>query len=114
METTDNAETRRDLAATVAARRELGGELDDELIGAFLDRMQTQIDQRVQEQVEARMGKISRRAARKHSEGIEGVMALAIPLLVVAGIFGHLAGIIAVTAGIVVIALLMFVQDNFI
>ena len=42
---------REDVAAALAARRELGKELEPEVIEAFLDRIATQIDRRVDERL---------------------------------------------------------------
>ncbi|HZU14459.1 MAG TPA: hypothetical protein VFB58_16585 [Chloroflexota bacterium] len=119
METSNKAELQKDLQAAVAARRELGPEMDDELIGAFLDRMQREVDRRVSEQVEQQVGNLSRRhvkrlAKGRKDDGIEGIIALAIPLMVIAGIFGHMNGIYAVVVGMVVIVLLRMVQETII
>jgi hypothetical protein len=95
-------ETRRELEATVAARRELGREHEDELIDAFLAR----IDQRLVQQGAEREKALKRR--RDHQkEMILGAMGISIPLLAIAAIFGGLAGIIVVCAALAVIAVVV-------
>jgi hypothetical protein len=90
--------TRNELEATVAARRELGPAHDEELIAGFLDRIEKEIDKRVDERVGAR-----RRARRDPTTVHPGNLGVAIPLVVVAGIFGGAWGIAAVAAALVII-----------
>lgn len=93
------SQTRHELEATIAARRELGPAHDAELIAGFLDRIEKEIDKRVDERVAAR-GPVKRGDPPPLHPGNLGI---AIPLVVVAGIFGHAWGIAAVAAALVII-----------
>ncbi len=84
---------RRELEATVAARRELGPEHDEHQIAGFLDRIEDEIERRVDERVQAR----SRRPVGPEHLGI------AIPIVVVAGIFGGVTGVVAALAALTVL-----------
>jgi hypothetical protein len=85
---------REELAATLAARRELGPEHDEHLIAGFLDRIEHEIDRRVQERSVTRV-------PTRHLE-----LGAAVPILVVSGIFGGPAGIMIalVVLGVVYLA----------
>jgi hypothetical protein len=90
---------RHELEATVAARRELGPEHDEQLIQGFLDRIETEIDRRVDERVRhARAG-----AGVGHFSPQE--LGVFVPIFIVAGIFGGPAGIFAVAGALVVVFL---------
>ena len=82
-------ETRQELEATLAARRELGPEHDEQLVAGFLDRIEKEIDRRVDERV------AQRTPARKGGSVIHpGNLALCIPIIAIAGGIGHTAGLI--------------------
>ncbi len=70
-----------ELAATLEARKELGPGHDDHLIAGFLERIDSEIDRRVDE-------RLARRSPRQPALGPEQ-LGVAIPLVVVAGIFGR-------------------------
>jgi len=89
-----HGELEQELRATVEARKELGAAHDEELIAGFLDRIEHEIDRRVDERLKKR---VKKPAVTKEELGI------AIPLVVVAGIFGHATGIIAVAVALAVI-----------
>jgi len=89
------SETRHELAATVAARRELGPAHDEELIAGFLDRIEKEIDKRVDK-------RLAQRGPRRSAVGPEQ-LGIAVPLIIVAGIFGGAWGIAAVAAALVII-----------
>jgi len=74
---------------TVAARQELGPGHDDQLIAGFLDRIEHELDRRVDERV-ARRTPAKRRGSPLHP----GNLALCIPIIAIAGGIGHLAGLI--------------------
>jgi len=81
-------ETRSELEATVAARRELGPAHDDELIAGFLDRIGKEIDRRVDERV-------ARKTATRHGSSINPAnLAVCIPIIAIAGGIGGTAGLI--------------------
>ena len=93
------SETRHELEATVAARRELGPAHDEELIAGFLDRIDREIDRRVDERV-AR--KLPRKKGHGHSIALPS-LGIAIPLIAIAGGTAGLAGVIAVCIAIVLV-----------
>jgi hypothetical protein len=95
-----DAETRRELEATIEARRELGTSHDDELIEAFLERL----DRRLGDRVTDTERSVKRR--RDHQKEMTlGAMALSIPLIAIAGGIAGLPGIIAVCAALAIIAI---------
>ncbi len=95
------SQARQELQATVAARRELGPEHDEHLIAGFLQRIESEIDRRVDERVgHARRGHV---AAGNFSPQELGVF---VPIFIVAGIFGGPAGIFAV-AGVLLVVFLV-------
>jgi hypothetical protein len=96
-------DARQELEATVAARRELGPEHDEHLIAGFLDRIEKEIDRRVDERLAAgRRERHPRRGGGPSAPEI-GVF---VPLFIIAGIFGGPAGIFAV-AGVLAVVLLV-------
>jgi hypothetical protein len=82
-------EARRELEATLAARQELGPGHDEHLIQGFLDRIERELDRRVDERVAAR-GPAKRRGSPLHP----GNLALCIPIVAIAGGIGGLGGLI--------------------
>jgi uncharacterized MAPEG superfamily protein len=88
-------EIERELQATLAARKELGPEHDEALIAGFLDRIDREIDRRVEEQLARRSG----RPKRVEREAI-GVF---VPVVIAAGIFGGSTGIVAALAALVIV-----------
>jgi hypothetical protein len=96
-------ETRQELEATLAARRELGPEHDEQLVAGFLDRIEKEIDRRVDERV------AQRAPARKGGSVIHpGNLALCIPIIAIAGGIGHTAGLIV---AFVALALVFLVSE---
>jgi hypothetical protein len=96
-----DAETRRELEATVDARRELGAAHEQELIDGFLERL----DRRLADRTSDNERSVKRR--RDHQKEMTlGAMALSIPLIAIAGGIAGLAGIIAVCAALAVIAVM--------
>jgi hypothetical protein len=89
-----HGELEQELQATVEARKELGPAHEENLIAGFLDRIEHEIDRRVDERLKKR---VKKPAVTKEELGI------AIPLVVVAGIFGGATGIIAVAIALAVI-----------
>ena len=91
-------DARRELEATVAARKELGPEHEEHLIQGFLER----IDQEIERRVEDRVG----HRRRHHSLPLAAQIGPMVPIVIFAGIFGGSTGIIAallVVAAIVVV-----------
>ena len=91
-------QTKHELEATVAARRELGPEHEAHLIDGFLDRIEREIDRRVDERVAARVP-----AKRRGSALHPGNIAVCIPIVAIAGGIGHLPGLIAALIALAVI-----------
>ena len=83
---------------TVAARQELGPAHDDQLIAGFLDRIEHELDRRVDERV-ARRAPAKRRGSPLHP----GNLALCIPIIAIAGGIGHLAGLITAFIALAVV-----------
>jgi hypothetical protein len=81
---------RQELEATIAARQELGPAHDDQLVAGFLDRIEKEIDRRVDERVALRGPK-----KRGSSPLNPGTLAICIPIIAVAGGIGGTAGLIA-------------------
>jgi hypothetical protein len=88
----------KELQATVAARQELGPEHEEHLIAGFLERIDKEIDRRV----EATLA--HRRPARPLGKEAVGI---AVPIVAVAGIFGGPAGVFTALAAFVVIFLVL-------
>lgn len=80
---------RKELEVTLAARQELGAGHDAQLVAGFLDRIEHELDRRVDERV-ARRTPAKRRGSPLHP----GNLALCIPIIAIAGGIGHLPGLI--------------------
>jgi hypothetical protein len=82
--------TKHELEVTLAARRELGPAHDDQLVAGFLDRIEHELDRRVDERVAQRVP-----AKRRGSPIHPGNIAVCIPIIAIAGGIGKLPGLIA-------------------
>ena len=89
---------RQELEATIAARRELGPAHDAELIAGFLDRIEMEIDKRVDERVAARTP-----AKRGGSPINPATLGICIPIIAIAGGIGHTAGLITAFLALVIV-----------
>jgi hypothetical protein len=87
--TTMEGEAQRELEATLAARAELGPGHDEQLAQGFVDRIEREIDRRVDERVAARTPQ-----KRGPSPLNPGNLGVCIPIVVLAGVFGHTAGVV--------------------
>jgi hypothetical protein len=92
------AHARSELEATIEARRELGPAHDDHLIAGFLERIEREIDRRVDDRLTAR-GPARRRGSPLHP----GNLALCIPLVAIAGGIGKLPGLIVAFVALAVV-----------
>lgn len=105
-----------DLKASVGARRELGPELEDQVLEAFLARVQGQIDVRVAQQVAGSrpIKMTSRPVASKYNptEVVATTFGTAIPLVLFAGYFGHGVGIAMVMLAVIAINVLYVLYDR--
>ena len=95
----DDAVLRQELEATIETRREMGSEMEPEVIDAFVARIEQRLVQRGDQNERA----LKRR--RDHQkEMVLGSMGISIPLFAIAAVFAGLAGIVAVLVALVVIA----------
>jgi VIT1/CCC1 family predicted Fe2+/Mn2+ transporter len=102
----DHVISREEVEAAVAARRELGEELEPAVVDAFVERIEARLATRREESERA----IQRR--RNHQqEMILGGMGISVPLLLIAAVFTGLAGVIAVCAALVALAILVMRDD---
>ena len=92
--------TKHELEATLAARRELWPAHDQELIEGFLDRIEREIDRRVDERVARQTPQ-----SRKHSTVNPPNLALSIPIVAVAGGIGGVPGLLLAFAALVTVFL---------
>ena len=81
-------QARQELEATIAARRELGPAHDAELIAGFLDRIEKEIDKRVDE-------RLAKRGPRGGTPLNPATLGVCIPIIAIAGGIGGVAGLIA-------------------
>ena len=96
----DDAALREELNTALAARRELGEEMEPAIIDAFVERIEQRIDKRVGAGEKALWRK------REHQkEMILASMGISIPMLAIAAIFTGLAGVIVVCVALAVIAI---------
>jgi hypothetical protein len=91
---------RDDLAATIEARRELGKEAEPALVESFLERIETEIDRRVDDRLE-RQGTLSSVSERGMSLAVPlGTVGMGIPITAIASDSAGLAGILVAWLGI--------------
>ena len=96
---------RDELKATLLTHRELGEEMEDEVIESFLGRLQRSIDEQVEARVKA-AGGLRRRPYSISTGRAAVVLCLSIPLIAIAGDIAGTVGILAVVALIMVLLLL--------
>jgi hypothetical protein len=89
-----------ELVAAIEARKELGAELEPELVDSFVERIEKRLAVRGGENEKA-----LKRKRDHQKEMVLGAMAISIPLFAIAAIFAGLAGILAVCATLAVIAI---------
>jgi len=113
---TPHSELSNDLKASVAARRELGPDLEDQVLEAFLARVQTQIDARVAQQVAGSrpITPPKRTAGSKYNptEIVGATFGIAIPLVLFAGIFGGGIAIAMVMLAVIAVNVLYVLHDH--
>jgi hypothetical protein len=93
-------DTEEELHAAIEARKELGSDLEPAVIDAFVERIERRIAER-----DAASEQSLKRKREHQKEMVLGGMAISIPLLAIAAIFTGLAGVIAVMAALIVIAI---------
>ncbi len=90
---------RDELQAAIEARRELGDELEPQVIDGFVERIERRLEARTDQ------SELALKRRRDHQkEMVLGAMGISIPIFVIAAIFAGLAGIVAVGVVIAVIA----------
>jgi hypothetical protein len=87
-----------ELEATLAARRELGPEHEAELVAGFLDRIDREIDRRVEERVR-QLAPRRRGGSALHP----GNLALCIPIVAIAGGIGGVPGLVVAFLALVIV-----------
>jgi hypothetical protein len=88
-----------ELHSAIAARRELGPEMEPAVVDAFVARIEQRLSER------AGMDELALQRKRDHQkEMVLGAMGISVPLFIVAAIFTGLAGIITVCVALVAIA----------
>ncbi len=89
---------KNELEATIAARHELGAELEPQMVDAFVQRIERRIDERIDERL-----KLSRQGGREGSFVLALVsLGVAVPLLGIAVSHG-IAAVIVVCAALVLV-----------
>lgn len=91
---------RDELEAAIAARKELGAELEPAVIDSFVERIEKSIVKRDEQREKA-----LKRQRDHQKEMVLGAMGISIPLMAIAAIFTGLAGVIAVCVAIAVVAI---------
>ncbi|WP_329457523.1 hypothetical protein [Streptomyces sp. NBC_01497] len=109
---THDPELKKELNATLQARRELGEDYDSALVDSFLDKVEQRLgatDKRVRRELAEQQLVVARGASRPRTEdgfgerygfGIVSLV-LAVPLSAIAGSLGGLAGLLVAWLGIV-------------
>ena len=91
--------SKEELRSVLAARTELGEEMEPAVVDAFVARIEARLADRDHESAQAL------KLRRDHQkEMVLGSMSISIPLLAIAAIFTGLPGVIAVCAALAVIA----------
>ncbi|WP_394431427.1 hypothetical protein [Streptomyces sp. SGAir0957] len=110
-----DAELKKELDATLHARRELGEEYETALVDSFLDkveqRLDSSVDRRVRRQLAEQQMVVARDARAGRTPGSDGwgerfgfavvTLVLAIPLSAIAVVNAHLPGLLIAWGGIV-------------
>jgi len=100
----EREQLRDDLLAVTAARKDLEPGHDRELIDHFLEKLDVEIDRRIDERVAARVPAAPQRRAGHYAIPIVPIaLGIAIPLTAIAGASAGLAGIIVAWAAIAAI-----------
>jgi GTPase Era involved in 16S rRNA processing len=91
----------REVHAALAARKELGPEMEPAVVDAFVERIERRLAERGTDAEQALWRK------REHQkEMVLGAMGISIPLLAIAAVFTGLAGVIVVCVALVAVAVI--------
>jgi hypothetical protein len=96
----ENAVTKEEARAALAARTELGAEMEPAVVDAFVER--------IEQRLAGRRADDERALQRKRDyqkEMVLGSMGISIPLLAIAAIFTGIQGVVAVCVALAVIAI---------
>jgi hypothetical protein len=96
---------REEVEAAIEARRELGADLEPQVIDAFVEGIEERLASR---QVASEQSLKRRRDHQR--ELVLGAMGISVPLLLIAAIFTGLPGVLAVCAALAVIAIVTAFQ----
>lgn len=119
-----DTDLKKDLAATLHARGELGPEYESELVDSFLEKIDSRIDGAVERRLRRGLAEQQMQAARgaRRSRGTDswgerfgfGIVSLvlAIPLSAIGGAFAGMTGLIAAWVGIVGVNMAQAVRLN--
>jgi hypothetical protein len=100
-----------DLKAAVGARRELGPEMEDEVLEAFLARVEERVDARVARQSGSRPIANSKRAdIESPVVVVAGSLVLTVPSLAIAGDIAGALGLVLVVTALIALNLLYFID----
>jgi hypothetical protein len=104
----------QELRATVAARQELGPDLDDALVRSFIEKIEGEIDRRIQAGIEARQKALAKQGRPAWSYVLSAVVAvtslgIAVPVTIFASQAGP-AGVAIVWIVILIINLLSLIR----
>ena len=89
----DADDMREELRAVLHAGRELPAQMDDTVIDAFVRRLDQHIDRRIS-QIAPTLSAGSAKRSVANAGLATGTLAIGIPIVVLAGVFGHVAGVI--------------------
>jgi hypothetical protein len=102
-----------DLKSAIEARRELGGELEEQVLEAFLAQVQQRIDAQVNEQLEKNGFKspAEKRKGNAPAWVFPASLLLSLPMVAAAGFYGGALGIVAVMVALISVTAIWL--DNF-
>ncbi|MFF4400794.1 hypothetical protein [Streptomyces sp. NPDC001480] len=120
-----DADLKKELDATLHARRELGEEYETALVDSFLEKVEQRIDGAVERRVRRQLAEQQLQVARGSRESRNGgdswgerfgfgivSLVLAIPLSAIGGGIAHLPGLLTAWAGIVGVNAVQAVRAN--
>ena len=111
-DTLSDREVFTDLKAAVHTQRELGSDMEDYVLEAFLARIEQRVDARVAKQTGSKKaGKPKRAVVSQNPMRVAGgTLLLSIPLVAIAGDVAQAKGIIVVMLTVLVINVLYFID----